>query len=393
MRWRLWPFSRRAKVVEASVAAAVAAVRDVTQQSETEQAAGRVRNLSRDYVYPDYVDYDALNALAAAKGVIIDPVGIGLSRSTTTGSSIGDETAVGIRTPLAEARVSASTTFSEEGTVGQSISVQRRQTMRWLVDQITAVLRSEAALSDDLAVVPEACENEIALTLGIRIAIGEWGLGEIDKAAVAALRETLATELASVGQQTSEQEPPAAQERTELGPPAPQIEGSPKPHESRTENSAAAEEEKKEEKEEKQEDGFTFNPQQPTPFQLTLALQTVSFAAADVVRETAVEMIDARLASANRTLFALVTLEWGYRENYVATSYLWNGGVVTRQHPQQMTFGPAFIQVPIDKAKLNPLAQGRYVDDGPYQPLQVFGKIEKIESRNIVLTPIVILSS
>jgi hypothetical protein len=53
------------------------------------------------------------------------------------------------------------------------------------------------------------------------------------------------------------------------------------------------------------------------------------------------------------------------------------------------------LEVPLSKAKLNPLARGRYVSTGPFQPLQVFAKIERVErkaGRWIVLTPIVILS-
>jgi hypothetical protein len=383
----MWPFRRRTRALEDRAERAEAllgALREATQ-SETESPPRPARSLLRDFVYPDYVDQEALRALAVAKGIAIDPIEIDMSRSRTTGSSVSHEVGGGIRTPVSEVGFRTATEFSEGETLGESISTHRRQSMRWIVDQITGVLRAEGALQEDLAVVPEVCENEILLSRATDVATREWGLSEVDAEVVSSQREIIA---ASPQAETSERHVETTGETVEALPPPEGEHGA--------ERQDLEEAERGTESGEDAEGGFdpqTLNAQNPTPRQLALALQIVSFAAADVIRFTVIRQVEALLASEQRTLFALVALEWGFWDEPASEAHLWNGGVVTPHERQQVTFGPPYIQVPIDKTKLNPLAQARYVHRQGFQSLQVFAKIERVQDQSIYLTPIVILSS
>jgi hypothetical protein len=317
---------------------------------------GRV--LARDYVYPDYLDEEALTALATAKGVSLDPVALGMTRSATSGVSSTDELGGALRTPVSEVSARASTTVSDETSIGRSIAIQRRHTMRWVVDELTAMLRSEGALREDLAVVPADCENEVRVGQALLTARSKWGLAEIDREMTAERRERA-----------------AAQEMTEAA------------DDAGVETDAPAREEAR----------MDYDPQNPTPQQLVLAIDTLMFAAGDVIREAMVRNVEEMLAEQTRTMFALVTMFWGFWAEGPDVPHLWNGGVVMRDEPDVVTLGPAppVLHVPLDVEKLNPLARARYSHRGPYQPLQVFAKIEEVDpfGRGIILTPIVLLSA
>jgi hypothetical protein len=336
----------------------------IAPTSEAGQAAERgegSRLLSREYVYPDYVDQEALTALAVAKGIVIDPVGVGFSRSRTAGWSLGQETTAGFRTPVAEAARGTSTTLSENESVGESISIQRRQTMRWLVDEIAAVLRSEGALREDLAVAPVKCENEMKLTEAVGTARAEWGLSEIS-AELGKARQVRLEAGKKGGQQAAQ---------------APGTESEGETEQQHTTVFAA-----------------DYNPQRPTPVQLALALSTVEYAAADVVREALLTSTEAVLAQETRSVFSLLTLKWGFW-NDGGETFLWNAGVLAQDEPEDMKFGVSVVQIQVDETKLNTLARARYVHKGPFQPLRVFGKVERVErerGRWIIITPVVILS-
>jgi hypothetical protein len=133
--------------------------------------------------------------------------------------------------------------------------------------------------------------------------------------------------------------------------------------------------------------------------QLALSVQTLTYAAGDVVREAMLRSVEDALANEAKTLFALVTVRWGNDSRPNQDSFrLFNTALVSRAEPDIVALGaaPTVLEVPLSKAKLNPLARGRYVSTGPFQPFQVFAKIERVErkaGRWIVLTPIVILSA
>ena len=161
-----WPWQRNRK------AAPVDTIGEVGQHPVPPLPVERF--LRRDYVYPDYVDSGALEALAGAKGVVIDPMAIGFSRSATSGWSSGTEISGSLRTPVGDIGSRMSETESEERSIGHSIEMQRRQTMRWVVDELARILRSEGALHEDLALIPPECENELRLGEAVRHATREW---------------------------------------------------------------------------------------------------------------------------------------------------------------------------------------------------------------------------
>lgn len=231
--------------------------------------------------------------------------------------------------------------------------------MRWVIDELADILRSEGALREDLVVIPEECDNEYQLAHAVGAARVDWGLSQVP--------------VPQLGWQGSEAE---AEEETEAE--EDQLPGPPEP-------------------EDESADSYgLFDPQSPTPAQLALCLTTLQFAASDVIGEAIRQSVETMLSSSTRTMFALVRTFWGFWGEW-NPPYLWNGGVVRRDEPNVLATGatPAVLHVPIDETKLSALARPRYVHRGPYQPLEVFARIEGIDHRwpVVVLTPIVILSA
>jgi len=326
-------------------------------------------SLARDYVYPDYVDQEALIALAQAKGVSIDPLVLGVSEGSTTGWAKSTEVSGGLRTPIVELGSRVTTTESGEASIGRSIAIQRRHTMRWVVDELCNVLRAEGALREDLAFIPHECENELALVAAARLAVVEWGLAEL-------LREAQAEFEARASEEWTEEDA-GSRDSVEAEP-----RGEPIQAEPRGEPIPA--------------EAWRWDPQEPSPHQLALALETILFAAGDVVRELMLAAATDVLGQAEKTLFALVRLRWGF-DTVDGVGRLWNGGLVSRRDPEFMSIGPApavILVRPMDLVKLNALSRGRYTERS-FQMLEVFAKVERVvvdEGRWLVLTPIVILS-
>jgi hypothetical protein len=347
----MWPFrERRAKVdLEAVLEAVLAAGKNLA--AEPEESPGKRGWRSSEFVYPDYVDREALTALAEAKGIVIDPAEVGTSLAITEGTSVSSEVSAAVVTPVSQVGTRTAREFSHDQTVGQSISVQRRQSVRWMVDEITGVLRREGVLREDLALVPEEYGNEVRLINASMTAELEWGLQKGQQ----------------VQESPTEVDTPERGEEAESADVGLEETGLPRPDET-----------------------AQWHPQSPTPSQLALALETVSFTAGDVVRVGILARTRRTLADVERTLFSLTTLRWGYWAEG-DDPHLWNGGILTPEPPHDLEYGPPHIKIPIDPAKLSPLARERY-RHREYQALQVFAKIERVDS-NIVLTPIVILSA
>lgn len=356
-----WPWQRKQDASAVPAAGASPRPPDVVEARTMSAPVYPFQRLAREYVYPDYVDDEMLAALAQAKGVVVDPVAVSSSHSFTSGSSTGSELSGSIRTPVSEVGARVTTSASEERSIGQSIEVQRRQTLRWVVDELAAVLRSEGALRDDLVAIPEACENETQLAVAIRNATGAWGLSQI---------VTEGPRNAAVAESEGEA-----------------IEG----------ESAAGEGEVAPAASVRRPGFMEWDPQAPTREQLKLALDTVQYAAGDVVKEAMIRSVDSMLAGATHSIFALVTTMWSYWGEG-GWSYLYNGGLVDREDPEILSLGPTppVMRVPIDVSKLTTFARSRYGHRGPFQALQVLGRIEPIEHsgvRSIIVTPIVILSA